>query len=128
MRKYVFEFKDNGRDEYDREDFKDRTRFVDYVYLNADESDCEEFAREARQFLLARGYASFTADGLVYINWNSIKFGNPEYNEEYLVTLKDNEYAICAQFVDGQWFNINGDEIDKEAIETWAELPVAVHK
>ena len=126
MRKYVFEFKDNGRDEYDREDFKDRTKFVDYVYLNTDESDCEEFAREARQFLLARGYSPFNVNGLVYLNW---KFGiEPEYNEEYLVTLKGQEYATCAQFIDGQWFDINGNEINKEAIETWADLPIAVHR
>lgn len=132
MRKYLFEFKDNGKEDNDYEiDYcaKEHTKYVDYVYFqDTDESDCEEFAREARQFLLARGYAPFTANGLVYINWNSMKFRNPEYNEEYLVTLKDNEYAICAQFVDGQWFNINGDEIDKEAIETWADLPIAVHK
>ena len=126
MRKYTFEFKDNGRDEYGAEDFKDHTKFVDYVYLNTDESDCEEFTREARQFLLARGFSPFTVNGLVYIDWHF--FGEPEYNDEYLVTLKGKEYAVCAQFKDGKWFDILGIEIDKDIIETWTDLPIGVHK
>ena len=125
MRKYTFEFKDNGIDEYGKEDFKDHTKFVDYIYIDTDESDCEEFAREAKQFLLARGFSPFNADGLVYLNW---KFPEPEYNGEYLVTLKDEEYATCAQYIDGQWFDIHGNEIKKEIVEAWADIPEGAHR
>lgn len=126
MRKYTFEFKDNGRDEYGAEDFKDHTKFVDYVYLNADESDCEEFAREARQFLLARGYSPFTVNGLVYINWQWS--GEPEYNDDFLVSLKGHEYASVAHWEDNEWYDSNGNVIDPNTIDTWAELPIGVHR
>ena len=131
MRKYLFEFKDDGKEDNDYEiDYatKEHTKYVDYVYFqDPDQSDCEEFAYEASKFLLARGFHPFTVNGLVYIKWQ-INYKDPDYNEEYLVSLKGNNYASCAQFKDGKWFDILGIEIDKEIIEAWADLPIAVHK
>ena len=130
MRKYLFEFKDNGKeDDYDRDyTTKEHTKYVDCVYYrDVDESDCEEFTREARQFLFARGFHPWTVGGLTYIKWQG-NYKDPDYNEEYLVSLRDNEYASCAQFKDGKWFDILGIEIDKETIDAWADLPIGVHK
>lgn len=127
MRKYTFEFKDDGIDEYGREDFKDHTKYVDYVYIqDSEEPEPEEFAREARQFLLARGFSSFTVGGLVYINWQW--FGEPEYNDEFLVSLKGHEYASAARWEDGKWYDLNGKVINPDTIDTWADMPIGVHR
>lgn len=126
MRKYLFEFKDDSIDSEDRSDFKDRTKFIDYVYINTEESDPEEFAREARQFLLARGFSPFTANGLVYINWRWS--GEPDFNDEYLVTLKDSEYATAARWKNGTWYDSKDNIIDPDTIDTWAEIPIGVHR
>ena len=127
MRRYLFEFKDDGIDEYGREDFKDRTKYVDYIYIrDSEESEPEEFAREARQFLLARGFSPFTVNGLVYINWQWS--GEPEYNDEFLVSLKGCEYASVARWEDGEWYDFDNNVINPEAIDTWAEMPIGVHR
>lgn len=116
MRKYVFKFRD-----YDLEDdgYKDHVKYVDKLepIYEVGRTDLEEFVEEAQKFLLARGFHPDSVSGVVYLDWKNIKYKNPDYNEEYLVTLKDKEYTTVARYEDGKW------NIDENLIEAWAEMP-----
>ena len=114
MRKYKFEFKSN-----DDPDFPEHTKFCDKFvsYLDEGETDLDEFVREARQFMKARGYHRNNTDGIVYLKWHY--YSKPEYTEEYLVTLKGKEYTTVAKYdVDEGW------NIDENNIIAWAEMPI----
>ena len=115
MRKYKFEYRSN-----DDPDYPERTKFVDCFesYLADGETDIDEFAREARQFLLARGFHENTASGLQYIHW---RYGCPDYNDEYLISLENQRCATVDRWEDDRWLNHN-----KENIKAWAEMPYAM--
>lgn len=116
MRKYKFEFKSN-----DDPEFPEHVKFNDKFnsYLDDGETDLDEFVREAKRFMVARGFHRHNVDGIIYLHWNF--YGKPDYTDEYLVTLKKQEYATVAKY------NINeGWNIDEEDIIAWAEMPIGV--
>lgn len=129
MRRYLFEFQDNGKDEYGNPgDFKSHTKYEDWVQPVYEEgrTDLDEFQEEAVKFLLAMGFGSFNARGLVYLHW---RFGiNPDYEDYYLVTFKDEEYARVARWKDSEWYDLDGNIIDSDTIDTWAEMPEGMHR
>lgn len=117
MRKYKFEFKSN-----DDPDFPEHVKFSDKFesYLDEGETDIDEFIRETKHFLLARGFHRHNIDGVVFIHWNFYK--KPEYTGEYLVTITGETYATTAKYdVDEDKWNI-----DKNNIIAWAEMPIGV--
>ena len=118
MRTYLFEYKND-----DDPDYPEHTKFYDEFnsYLEEGEGDIDEFAREARQFLSARGYSPFNVTGLVYIRW---RYGvNPNYNDEYLLTIKGSEYSTVDYWEDDHWKNHSADEVI-----AWADVPIGVTK
>jgi hypothetical protein len=113
MRKYVFKFKDT-----DDEDFPEKNTFIDCFnpYREGGYTDIDESLDEFKKWMLARGFhKDAITNGVVYLHWNSIK--DPDYNDEFLVTVKGKDYATIATFNDGEW------SIPKEKIEAWAEVP-----
>ena len=116
MRTYKFSYKSN-----DDEDFPEKIKYSNTFnsYLDKGETNLDEFASEARKFLMACGYLPSTTCGLVYLKWNKTKFDHvPEYDDEYLVKLKGNSYATADKWVDGKWEKHSNDEV-----EAWAEMP-----
>lgn len=129
MRRYLFEFQDNGKDEYGNPgEFKSHTKYEDWVqpYYEEGRTDLNEFTEEAVKFLHAMGYGSFNAKGLVYLRW---RYGIvPDYEDIYLVTMKGDEYATAAMWKNENWYSFDGKKIDKDRIDTWAEMPEGTHR
>ena len=117
MRKYMFEFKSD-----DDPDFPEHVKFTNKFesYLEEGETDIDEFVREARHFMLARGFHRHSVDGIVFLNWRF--WDEPEYTGEFLVILKGEEYSTTAKY------DLNEDKwnIDKDNIIAWAEMPIGV--
>ena len=113
MRKYTFKFKNT-----DDEDFPEKNKYVNRFnsYYESGYTDIDEAVDEFKKWMLSRGFHRDTiSSGIVFLKWNTYK--DPDYNDEFLVTLKGQDYATVATFTDGEW------SIPKKNIEAWAEMP-----
>ena len=115
MRTYKFYYKNT-----DDPDFPINVKFKDKFksYLEDNETDLNELAREVRYFIKAQGYDEGRASGMVFINWHLMKYKDPEYDDIYLISLKDHEYAEVDNWINDHWEHHN-----KEDVEAWADMP-----
>ena len=87
------------------------------IYIHEEKNNIQVAVDEFKKWMLSRGfYSDSISSGIVYLKWNTYK--DPDYNDQFLVTIKGQDYATVATFCDGKW-----DIPKNNVIEAWAEMP-----